>query len=174
MGCDIHSYAEVRDENGRWYPAPERIPLDDWARKYYGRDFGRSPFDWRSYGLYGFLANVRNYSAVTPISEPRGMPKDASGLVDDEYEQWGYDAHSASWLTLAELLAVDYDASFEDRRVTRQVGPNHWDGGVTADPGEGEVKTLREFLGDLYFRDLRILKSLGDPERVRVVFWFDN
>ena len=39
------------------------------------------PFDWRSYGMYGFLAGVRNYSAVQPISEPRGFPEDANSTI---------------------------------------------------------------------------------------------
>jgi len=33
---------------------------------------------YQSYALYGFLADVRNLSKITPISEPRGLPDDAS------------------------------------------------------------------------------------------------
>lgn len=152
MGCDIHSYAEKR-VNGKW----ESVAV--------------SPFDWRSYGMYGFLADVRNYSAVPPIAQPRGLPEELSFDTQKEYEHWDGDAHTASWLSLAELLAFDYDHPMEDRRVTRQVGPNAWNGGCTADLGEGTMTTYREFLGKMFFADLERLKAAGAE---RIVFWFDN
>lgn len=156
MGCDIHSYAEQQDARGEWHQIPDV-----------------SPFDWRSYSVYGFLADVRNYSMVTPLAEPRGIPVDTSREVRSEYEDWGVDGHSASWLSLDELAGFDYDQTLEDRRVTRQVGPNAFDGAALAEPGGGEMTTYREFLGAAYFRDLETLQAIDAPA-VRIVFWFDN
>lgn len=153
MGCDIHCHAEQRDGN-RWTRL--RIP---------------EPFDWRSYGLFGFLAGVRNYSEVPVLRLARGFPKDASGPVYDDYTEWAGDAHTPSWLTLKELSDFDYDATFEDRRVTRQVAANAWDGGCTAEPGGGEQTTYRKFLGPKFFTELERLKEAGAD---RIVFWFDN
>lgn len=147
MGCDIHSYAEKR-VNGKW----QRVDV--------------TPFDWRSYGMYGFLAGVRNYSDVPPLAGRRGLPGDASQEVAGEHEHWGGDAHSASWLSVEELSVFDYDAAVEDRRIT----VNN-DGGCTAKPGGGKMTTWREFLGPDFFRDLAALKDAGAE---RVVFWFDN
>jgi len=144
MGCDIHIVSEKRTEMG-------------WA------NLGFAPFDWRSYGLFGFLAGVRNYSAVTPLSEPRGLPEGAT-FDKDIFED--YYGHSASWLSVKELSEFDYDAEMEDRRVTINN-----DGGCTCDPGGGEVMTYREFLGDSFFEDLKRLKEMGAE---RVVFYFDN
>jgi hypothetical protein len=127
MGCDIHSYAE-KQVNGKW----ESL------------DF--SPFDWRSYGLYGFLAGVRNYSDVPPLAAPRGLPRDVSAHVQEEADGWDSDGHSHSWLSVEELSAFDYDAAVE-------------------------MTTWREFLGPDFFRDLRRLKAEGAE---RIVFWFDN
>lgn len=149
MGCDIHTQAEKRI-NGKWTAIP---------------DF--APFDWRSYGMYGFLADVRNYSAVPPIAEQRGLPDDADLDGDDD---WLGD-HSFSWLSVEELTAFDYDKLMEDRRVTRQTGPNTWDGGCTAEPGGGETMTFRDFLGEAFFKDIDKLKELGAE---RVVFGFDS
>ena len=43
-------------------------------------------------------------------------------LTSHKSEMWGFDGHSHSWLSLKELLAVDYDETFEDRRVTKTYG----------------------------------------------------
>lgn len=68
MGCDIHSHVESQNENGSW----ERVI---WEQQ---EEFDAGPFDWRSYGLFGFLADVRNYSAVPPLADQRGLPEDVS------------------------------------------------------------------------------------------------
>lgn len=152
MGCDIHSHAE-KQEGGRW------VSLDVEA------------FEDRDYGFFGWLADVRNYSAMTPIAADRGFPADAGAEAAKHYDAWSRDAHSASWVTVAELMAVDYDQPVEDRRTTKQLGPSLWTGGATCAPGEGKTQTLREFLGPAFFV---VLKRLQDAGAGRVVFWFDN
>lgn len=154
MGCDIHSYAERKNAGGQWEVVPKLQPFND-----------------RSYGTFGFLADVRNYSGLTPIAEQRGMPEDTSAEAAEAYECWSSDAHSASWLTVAELAAFDYDAQCEDRRVTRQLAPNLYSGGRTCEPGEGKTQTYREFLGEWFFKDLQELQAAGAE---RIVFWFDS
>lgn len=148
MGCDIHVYCEDRKSDGKWF----------------GWD-GEDLLSHRSYAVFGFLAGVRNYSAITPISLPRGIPADASGYTREE---WGNGAffHSASWLTIKELLEFNYDAICEDRRVTR-----NGDGGCTCATGEGRLMTYREFLGIQFFVDLNQLRGDGVE---RIVFWFDS
>lgn len=153
MGCDIHAYAERKAENGQF----EVVDV--------------APFEWRNYGVFGWLADARNYSAVTPISKPRGIPDDISAPVRESYAGWDTDAHSASWLSIAELLAVDYEQAVENRRCTVQTGPNSYNGGATCEPGRGDIYTLREFLGQSFFDDLYEMQSSGVD---RVVFWFDN
>jgi hypothetical protein len=186
MGCDIYSHAEIkRQGSDTWEKVGEVFPLSDfdkeWRQKlgddlYPGKshEFTYEPFSDRHYGLFGWLANVRNYSAVEPLSEARGFPDDASPEVRQDYEGWGVDAHTPSWLDARELLEFDYEQVFEDRRVTRQIGPNMWHGGITGEPGEGEVVTYKEFLGGELQRTLQVLRQLFDQGEVRVVFWFDN
>jgi len=157
MGCDIHAHLEQQNDTGDWL-------LVEHA----------DPFDCRSYGIFGFLADVRNYSAVPPISEERGLPVDVSPDVRDDYLEWDTDAHTPSWLLVSELVEFDYSQEMNDRRVTRQVGPKSFDGGVTGSPEEGTVMTYREFLGSWYEREIERLANFGDPARLRVVFWFDN
>lgn len=152
MGCDIHAYVERRDGSGNWeYDAA--CPM----------------FDGRNYSLFGWLADVRNYSKVPSIVAGRGLPADVSDAVREDYDEWGCDAHSASWVSADELARFDYEVTFEDLRTT--VGGN---GGHTADPGGGEVVTYRQFLGAWYFAELDTLKRLAEGGPTRVVFWFDN
>lgn len=153
MGADIHTYAERKTQNN------------------YERIDGITPFDWRSYGMFGFLADVRNYSDVTPISQARGLPVDVSPAVFEAYEGWSLDAHSPSWLSVDELARFNYDQPIEDRRITIQLAENFWSGAGTAEPGGGKLTTYREFLGEAFFADLEKLKAVGAD---RIVFWFDN
>lgn len=154
MGCDIHAYVEHRAAAG-W-----GVVDSGWM-------------DVRSYGAFAFLADVRNYSHVPPISQPRGFPDGRTGA--DYYEGYPYGQyHSTSWLTLAELLGHDYSQVFWDRRVTKKTGECSWDCAALAEAGEGQHRTLREFLGEWFFAEVEKLRQYGEPHDVRVVFWFDN
>lgn len=156
MGCDIHSWAEKKTATG--YEAVSGTFTD-----------GPCPFDWRSYGMFAFLSGLRNYSQVTPISEPRGFPDDLSDDGDrDAADMYG---HSPSWLSVSELVGFDYEQQFEDRRITVQTEPNIYNGSGTAEPGGGFLTTYRTFLGAAFFADLKTLQDIGAD---RVVFWFDN
>lgn len=161
MGCDIHSYVEIQI-CGIWERSDAAVfGPPEWPEA--------GPFGWRSYAVYGFLAGVRNYSCAPVLAGDRGLPRDVSDQVRNAYAVWGWEVHSVSWVSLRELLDYDYDQEFEDRRVTCG-----GDGGALAEPGEGRRVTLRDFLGAAYFADLEKLATLGPPEHVRVVFWFDN
>lgn len=167
MGCDIHLWYERKNFLSEWEDVP--VPLDEWKA---------GPLDHRSYAIFGFLADVRNYSAIKPICEPRGWPEDfrysSAGRTDDRYwcrDDYDYDFmfdeyHTHTWLSIDELLNYDYDQLVEDRRVT--INNN---GGCTCEPGDGKTETLREFLGEGFFRDLKTLKECGVE---RIVFAFDN
>lgn len=153
MGCDIHCFAEKQNQDGTF------TMID-----------GLSPFDHRSYGTFGFLAGVRNYSEVTPIARPRGFPDDASDGVKFEFEAWGCDGHTPSWLSVDELSAFDYSQFMEDRRCSVKVG-NAINCGATCEPGQGKKETFAQFLGKWFLDDIAALKESG---ATRVVFWFDN
>lgn len=147
MGCDIHAYAERRGEDGNW-------------------ELIQEVFDGRSYSVFAFLAGVRNYSGIVPISEPRGIPDDISSGVRAKLEPWEGDVHSKSWLSMQELLQFDYSQMMEDRRVTRNNN-----GGCTCEPGEGQVMTYGEYLGKYFLTELYEWRVMGAE---RIVFWFDN
>lgn len=191
MGCDIHSFVEVR-KSGKWGRVNADIFIG-WKQKQ------SSPFDTRNYAVFGFLAGVRNYSHCVPISGPKGLPDDSEHLntplaEPQNYSYYGYDNgtaytnkgdiecdanyHSLSHLTLNELLDFDYEKTFWDRRITRITtfpnGSTFSNGASLAEEGEGKTITYREHLGESFFEDIEALKTLGSPEDVRIIFYFDN
>lgn len=166
MGCDIHSLVEVFDpDKGRWLEVGDVFPADEFNRKLYKKDKLSEPFQYRSYGLFGFLADVRNYSRCQPLSQPKGLPPD---WKDGHKEEWE-DRHSHSWFLLKELLEFDYDKTFWDRRVSKEGS-----GAALANEGEGRIISYQDFLGKPYFDILDVMKTIGPPEFVRVVFCFDS
>lgn len=125
-------------------------------------------FEHPDYRIFGFLADVRNYSHSPVIAAPRGLPVDLD-VVGDDFDSWRPDLFSTSWLTLAELQAYDYDQVFCDRRVRKD-----GNGAALANKDHGEYRRLRDFLTPYFFERLTILAGLGVPEDVRIVFGFDE
>ena len=92
MGCDIHVFAEKKDDKGTWKSIPRFSVFQD-----------------RNYTVFSFLAGVRRYDEIQAITLPRGIPKDASSTAQNSFKSWGMDAHTPSWLSLGELMAFNYD-----------------------------------------------------------------
>ena len=175
MGCDIHSFAERRNkETNKWEKVGDAFTLDSYVKERMKKDKGEHPFVRRSYSLFAFLADVRNYDHCEPLAEPKGIPKDVCEEIRSEWEMWEGNGHSASHFTAKELSDFDYEKTFWNRRVTKRTAPNCWNGASLAEEGEGKVLTYRENLGEMFFTHLEELKALGEPEDVRIVFWFDN
>lgn len=106
MGCDIHGYCEIY-ENGKW----------EMAGGFNNKYSSDEPYEGRNYNLFSLLANVRNSGNITPISLPRGVPKDASESYQRIVEECGSDGHSHSFLMLDELLLVDHDKLIEKKGI---------------------------------------------------------
>lgn len=147
MGCDIHFYVEKKDGD-KWVSADKWTsdPWDSGEPDYVDVKREDSFYHDRDYLLFGILAGVRDRS-LPPIAKPRGLPADMSSEVRARSESYGIDGHSHSWLTLAELLAHDWSDGLKDR-----------------------YGRVRLFVSETLPR----LEKLGEPENVRVVFFFDN
>jgi len=143
MGCDIHFYTEVF-KNDNWVTADDWHPVMKWVLK--------ERYNGRNYVLFGVLAGVRK-DDVPRLSNPRGLPDDVCPQVADAYENMKDDAHSASFFTLEELLAFNWDQEAKAYGITEK---------------------LSEHCSDFVENTIPMLKLLGAPENVRIVFWFDN
>lgn len=70
----------------------------------------------RNYDAFGCLFGVRNYADFRPLAADRGLPADASETVRaelDKLAQWPEQAYGTTWITWAELKAVDWDEPAE-------------------------------------------------------------
>lgn len=151
MGCDIHIYAEEKNEEGQWVPTKKRAPNHRFGysktESEYLTQFDPNEYDplteafdtGRNYDLFALLAGVRNYDDIDPISEPRGIPDNASEEVKEIVQSWDGDGHSHSWLLVSEVLLSEQ---------------------VSARADDKWIKALR---------DIR-----NDHENARIVFFFDN
>lgn len=170
MGCDIHLITEIKVDNQWIIYNKDKIfkdvsfpEADEWA--------SYSPFDNRCYKIFAFLANVRNDDNIKPILKPRGLPTDSECLnkkLEEPYDMfWCVDIggrcetvkdeinfdinyHSESYLTLKELLDFNYNEIAYDN------------------------VSYYDYLQKHFFEELEIMKTLGDPDKVRIIFWFDN
>lgn len=118
MGCDIHMNVEVR-RNGRWTFVEPPVVHEPWNRDPAGR---KTWWGDRSYITFAVLAGVRaDDGDPAPIDQPRGYPDDVDSetMISADPSPRGQDHgdHSASWLTLDEVLAYDWDQEFEEQGV---------------------------------------------------------
>ena len=115
MGCDIFSWVEVYAPAGRnWKAIFNAFPADAFQREHDHIEFVSYPFRWRDYGLFGFLAGVRNYAHCEPLAAPSGLPPGCDvegGCRVDDIDSLG-EFHSHSWFLVSELQAFDYTGDF--------------------------------------------------------------
>ncbi|MFJ6405661.1 hypothetical protein ACIQK9_09035 [Streptomyces hydrogenans] len=180
MVTDINGFLEYRAaEDGRgpaWHTA---------------QDLG-SLYDGCSYDAFGCLFGVRDYANFRPLAAHRGLPADVSGSPGARYSQLterhgdgGF--HDASWITWAELKAIDWDEPAEkpdsrlhtyrrtpvgfrftgkstwSRAFAEAVGPRQ--GQVRLDPGEGQEwpEGSEWLIGDTLYRSVTLRRRDAFP-----------
>lgn len=134
MGCDIHDYCEVKFSIG-WEM------LDSvFDNLYYKNGKCEHPYGRRNYSLFGMLADVRS-EIIPPLSQPKGVPSDASKEYLNIVDHWNGDGHSHSYFTLQELLDYQFYnetvkmnvcVSSDEYKVFKKDGkPTSWCGGAS-------------------------------------------
>jgi hypothetical protein len=119
--------------------------------------FTDQPYGGRCYSLFGILAGVRNTSNPMIGAEfnsakfnLKGVPDDASPQIKGMSDDWDVDGHSHNYFTVQELLDSDYNKMDKEELQTLGIDPYFFN------------TTLPQ------------LQKLGNPEEIRIVFWFDN
>ncbi|WP_407838308.1 hypothetical protein ACE1OC_21130 [Streptomyces sp. DSM 116496] len=99
MGTDIYGFIECRWD--RWLDEDDR----SWNKAADIADL----YNGRSYAAFGSLFGVREPTTFPPLADCRGLPEDASQESRTAFEAWGRDSRGSSWITWAELAAVNWD-----------------------------------------------------------------
>lgn len=201
MGCDIHMYVEYKktiEKKPRWINGdyfkfnPHFEYLGD-ESKYERMELHGN----RNYGLFATLAGVRDYTnTMIPVSDPKGVPEDASEYVKKANEDREGDGHTHSWLTLKELK--DYQTKGTKLKRTGLLSPEQlvafdkdgelpqsWCQGTNQEgydrrEWEEENDTLIPLIEKLQARAKELLQydweeyKVENDENIRIVFWFDN
>lgn len=113
--------------------------------------YSDQPYGGRCYRLFGLLAGVRDTSIDMVVPDRYGyLPDDVSVEIEDLSDEWGIDAHSHNYLTLRELMDSKYNKM--------------------------STEELEEMGIDSYFFKTLLpdLQKFGNPDDIRIVFWFDN
>ncbi|HBY5418639.1 hypothetical protein POY32_27605 [Klebsiella michiganensis] len=196
MGCDIHMMVELKrsvNDKEIW------VNYDHFRKNpYFGEFDDEDEYvrielnSLRSYVAFSQLCGVRAYSKDTPmISEPRGIPDDASEYTKRVSSEYGLDGHSHSYVTLAEIR--DFRANLKPMPFKGMISTEQaadLDKGITPDTWCGwtsaagyvhrewieVVDGLKEIGEALESRALEFWpnKKYVNPENIRIVFFFDN
>jgi hypothetical protein len=191
--------AEEQFSSGKWHDfyetEDEGLHELHWSRMAYG-ELTDEPYKERNYHLFSVLADVRGSGIA--ISRPRGVPEDASpeykkiARFGEKHSDW----HSHSYFTLQELLNFDWssvayygEVPYEDPEYQKIFHAWIKLGDHARNMPTPPVRnvTYRELLADApILRDgsqpdrgfltvtLPLLEKLGEPNDVRIVFFFDN
>lgn len=125
VGIDISGFVECRPWAGRC-DEPQEIPWVAAAR-----------LDClnitRDYDAFGCLFGVQNFVGLRPVAADRGLPADASQLVCAEHREMGAEAQWATWVSWAEIVAIDWDEPAEraDARLHEYVQDRTVGGAMT-------------------------------------------
>ena len=140
MGCDIHAHFEIKVKN-KWHHHSQ-------------------PQIRRNYDLFGKMAGVR--SEVTPITEPKGLPKSLSVVtkMDSDRKIWDSDGHTHSWFDADEIKEI---IEFHETQY---------------DPGESWKTSIEQWFY-LFGNSWDCFNKYREDypkeiEDIRLVFWFDS
>ena len=145
MGCDIHAHIEVK-MNDEWVHYSALTCLD------------------RDYMFFGIIAGVRCYEEQK--FEVRGFPEDATKITKMDYDLWGEDAHTHSWLKGDEV--VEAIKLLGDKRRLEDLDRHQYADFLL----NYEIRMNSVFGYNL--NDFEYLNSKFGITDTRLVFWFDS
>lgn len=156
MGHIMVNFVEVKHKNGKWIKTGPIFPRETFTEAN-PIEFTDEPFSATNYELYALFGSVMRQTLITPIATLKGLPEDSEFLnsVEDGY-LGAFDGQTRrtaalqndigfhfSYMLLSELLVVE-------ERKAEYLG----------------------ILGDTFFIALELMKSIGGPSDVRLIYWF--
>ena len=187
MGCDIHAMIEVQK------PLYENSNTQVWIN-------AGDPLIDRDYTLFSVIGNVRNYDNIPYIGEDRFSSfLNENSMYDnitpcEEFkaliENWDEDGHSHSYVTLKEMKDYDTNQRYNCSRIVLVNGEE--EGAIIATCAYTNCKDKTSTVGTIpvfgefpngkqrWIKLIERIEKVGkiydvtDPEKIRLVFFFDN
>ena len=137
---------------------PKEVPTENNGGSWWENEgklpypFTDTPYQGRNYRLFGVLSGVRDTSMDSIVDWNRGLPDDISQDICTLTDEWGLDAHSHNHIYMDEIINSKYYKMSEKER--------------------DEIGLHSHFFSDSVNKILDFVE--GDPEDIRLVFWFDN
>lgn len=193
-------YLPVFTDEGAWLPQPgvmvgPRVGSYDakTGTRFVDHEGRRVVFDksidrGRSYALFAALAGVRlwRWSDGKPdvltafgFPEAKGFPEDAHELTRRDYASDGADAHTPTWLTIAEMRQIVAQLRAVELRelALAEDGTDYSELEAWATAGAQSLKAWANALWADVQEITAHARANGfqlTPDDVRVVVWFDN
>lgn len=205
MGCDIHSYIEVFDDKKKKWVLAQGLRESPYEED--GKHSLEVPyadrFHDRNYILFGILTNGKVRENGYGFFEPKGFPVDASEFVRKEFEEYGFDAHTPSYLNFQEIedflvkneIKVKVSGMIEKDRLVKikkllkkkDYTQNELDKllypyyGMTTmeNCASFEIEVPIKFEIDSFLRYIDNAEKYqwgfsGGKDKIRILYWFDN
>lgn len=201
MGCDIHMYVEYKkkfiDQEEKWVHGDYFKPNPYFGSEHEDKFKRMELHGNRNYSLFSTLVGIRDYTdSIKPVSEPKGLPEDASEYVKEASQEWDGDGHSHSYLTLKEMKEyqltdpiIPYTGLISPQQLKdfdeNGINPQSWCQGTNQEGWERRnwtekndslvplIEKLQKRAHELMQYDWQAYDTAND-ENVRIVFWFDN
>lgn len=156
MGCDIHYVMELKHPKYGWVGvASTDVPVGIDVPYEQRKDNFFWCFKSRDYDFFARVAGVRGEGPPA-----LGLPKDASTLTLSNHENWGSDAHSASYMSLYDFAKAKM--GIETENVAMHAAKKL----TGVDPVVEWLAGGKDPLDQLEYLDVHT--------SIRMCFWFDN
>lgn len=160
MGADIHIYVEKLNDNNEW----EYIYMKD-------KDGDTVTWYPRDYTLFGLLAEVRR-EGYDDLTKVRGLPYNMSDEVNQAYEEYKDDYHSATWYMLSELDSMKQYLIMKRENIILSNLLAQEEKVQLKEEYESIIGSLTSFCNAIEF--ICSTNFTYSPDKARVIVWFDN
>ena len=160
MGADIHMYVEKLNNDNEW----EYIYIKD-------KDNNIVAWYPRDYTLFGLLAEVRR-EGYDDLTKVQGLPYNMSDEVNQAYEEYKDDYHSATWYMLSELDSMRQYLIMKRENIILSNLHAQEEKVQLKEEYESIIGSLTSFCNAVEF--ICSTNSAYSPDKARVIVWFDN
>lgn len=156
MGYVMINFVEVRNQQGKWVKIGPIFPHESFKSDK-PIEYSDEPFDATNYDLYALLGAKVRITDITPITTLKGLPDDSEYLnskEDDFMLTWNGETRKEA------ILSNDNGRDFSHIYLLDLLQL------------EERKSEYIDTLGPAFFKSLDLIKTLGQPTEIRLIYWF--